>query len=211
MTGTGPRHRFVRLDHLSDEQVVELAKRGDRDAIEHILCRYRGLVEGKARAYFLIGADHDDVIQEGMIGLYKAIRDYQPDRLVRFRAFADLCVTRQIISAIKGATRQKHAPLNTSISLQASATGECRPWCGLVPGQTTVDPERLVLDRSLAEYLERVADHELSDLERHVILCRLRGMTYRQMATALKCPPKSVDNALQRAKRKIWNHLARAT
>jgi RNA polymerase sporulation-specific sigma factor len=192
------------LANLSDEQVVCRARTGDRRAVEHLLSRYRGLVEGKARSYFLSGADHEDVVQEGMIGLYKAIRDYRAERLVRFRAFAEVCVTRQIISAVKSATRQKHLPLNQYVPLYRTAGEEE----ALLVDAHSDEPEAVVLNRRLTDYLEQYGPTELSDLENRVIRFRLEGKSYQQMASELKCGPKCVDNALQRAKRKIWSRIA---
>jgi len=196
------------LASLSDEEVLSLARAGNRLAVDHLLSRYRGLVEGKARLYFVLGADHDDVVQEGMIGLFKAIRDYRSDRRVHFRAFAEICVTRQIITAVKSATRRKHAPLNQYVSLHRPV-GEDGSMLADVLGDTRADePEPTLLNRRLSDYLERYGATELSELENQVIQCRLEGKTYEQMAVELKCRPKCVDNALQRAKRKIWSRIA---
>jgi len=198
------------LGHLSDEDLLLLARDGNRLATEHLLARYRGLVEGKARSYYLSGADHEDVVQEGMIGLYKAIRDFQAERLVRFRAFAEICVTRQIISAVKSATRQKHQPLNHYIPLHRSADDEEGFLEDVLAERRHEEPETAALNRRLAEYLERFGATQLTALENAVIRCRLEGKSYQQMALELKCHAKSVDNALQRAKRKIWSHLSSA-
>jgi RNA polymerase sporulation-specific sigma factor len=195
---------------LSDEEVLVLARAGNRLAVEHLLARYRAFVEGKARSYFLSGADHEDVIQEGMIGLYKAIRDFQAGRLVRFRAFAELCVTRQIISAVKSAARRKHLPLNRYISLDGPVGDGDASLLDTLCDSRTEEPEATVLNRRLREYLEREGRQELSELENQVIRCRLEGKTYQQVASELHCHPKSIDNALQRAKRKIWNRISAA-
>ncbi|HWO88310.1 MAG TPA: RNA polymerase sporulation sigma factor SigH [Gemmatimonadales bacterium] len=195
------------LADLSDEEVLARARAGDRFAVEHLLARYRGMVESKARLYFLSGADHEDVVQEGMIGLYKAIRDYQANRLVRFRAFAEMCVTRQIISAIKTATRQKHLPLNHYVPLTGSGF-EGEVWLAeLLPDARPEEADDDPLRRRLWEYLERYGPKELSALENQVIRCRLEGKSYQQVAAELKCRPKCVDNALQRAKKKIWSRI----
>jgi RNA polymerase sporulation-specific sigma factor len=194
--------------NLSDEELVSLARGGNRLAVEHLLTRYRGLVEGKARAYFVCGADHEDVVQEGMIGLFKAVRDYQAERLVRFRPFAEICVTRQIISAVKSASRQKHLPLNRYVPLSRPAGEEDAILADVLADPRADEPEAAILDRRLTDYLEQDAATELSELENQVVRCRLEGMSYEQMAAALKCRPKCVDNALQRAKRKIWSRIA---
>jgi len=196
------------LGNLSDEEVVSLARSGNRRAVEHLLARYRGLVEGKARAYFVSGADHEDVVQEGMIGLFKAIRDYQADRLVRFRAFAEICVTRQIISAVKSAARRKHLPLNQYVSLHRS-TGEDEAFLmDVLADRRSDEPEAALLNRRLSDYLERHGATELSELEGRAIRGRLEGKSYQQVAAELHCRPKCVDNALQRAKKKIWSRIA---
>lgn len=196
------------LPNLPDEEVLSLARSGDRRAVEHLLARYRGLVEGKARSYFLSGADHEDVVQEGMIGLFKAIRDYRAERLVRFRAFAEVCVTRQIISAVKSATRQKHLPLNRYVPLNRPVGEDESLLADVLSDGRTDEPEAVVLNRRLTDYLERYSATELSELENQVIRCRLEGKSYQQMASELQCRPKCVDNALQRAKRKIWSRIA---
>jgi RNA polymerase sigma-H factor len=196
------------LANLSDEEVLSLGRGGSRLAVEHLLSRYRALVEGKARSFFLSGAEHEDVIQEGMIGLFKAVRDYRADRLVRFRPFAEVCITRQIISAIKSASRLKHLPLNRYVSLQHSLLDGESYLVELLPGLGADEPEASVLNRRLTEYLERYGATELSALENQVIQRRLEGKSYQQVAAELHCPPKCVDNALQRAKRKIWTRIS---
>jgi len=195
------------LVDLSDEDVLSLAQSGSMLAVEHILARYRGLVEGKARAFFLSGAEHDDVVQEGMIGLYKAVRDFQSGRLVRFRAFAEICVTRQIISAVKSASRRKHLPLNRYIPIHRQEGDELTSLVDQLGDVRAEEPEAAVLNRRLAEYLDRFGIQELSRLENQAIRGRLEGKSYQQVAAELRCPPKSVDNALQRAKRKIWSRI----
>jgi RNA polymerase sporulation-specific sigma factor len=198
------------LANLTDEEVVSLARRGSRQAVEHLLARYRGLVEARARAYFVSGADHDDVVQEGMIGLFKAIRDYQAERLVRFRAFAEVCVTRQIISAVKSAARQKHLPLNHYVPLHRRIGDGDALLADVLAAGRSDEPEAALLSGRVTEFLERYGAAELSELENEVIRRRLEGKSYQQMAAELKCGPKCVDNALQRAKRKIWSRIAHA-
>ncbi len=187
---------------MQDEEVVSLAKRGHAGAAEFLITRYRPLVESKAKSYFVVGADREDVIQEGMIGLYKAIRDFRNDRLGKFRPFAELCVTRQIITAVKTATRHKHAPLNAYVSLNRSSDGPQDPsllevLCDPAHSQAAEDPAGTV--RNLEDELRGT----LSELELCVLRCYLQGMSYREMSRELECHTKSVDNALQRVKRKI--------
>lgn len=190
---------------MQDEDVVVLAKCGSLAATEFLISRYRPLVENKAKAYFVMGADHDDVVQEGMIGLYKAIRDFRSDRLSKFRPFAELCVTRQIITAVKTATRQKHVPLNAYVSLNRSMTNESSDGSLLdvLPDEAVLNPESSMLGNKLPEDLPEMAKHVLSALEGCVLKCYLDGMSYREMSLELQCHTKSIDNALQRVKRKI--------
>ncbi|MCC6729516.1 MAG: RNA polymerase sporulation sigma factor SigH [Chthonomonadales bacterium] len=190
---------------LADEEVVALARAGNRRATEHLITRYRHLVESKARSYFLAGADHEDVVQEGMIGLYKAIRDFRDDRLARFRAFAELCVTRQIITAVKTATRQKHSPLNGYISLYYPAIDSDSEGSLLdcIPDERVVDPVDWLIDRRDPRLLQDTVRHALSELESRVLEYYLEGKSYREMSRALCCRTKCIDNALQRVKRKI--------
>jgi RNA polymerase sporulation-specific sigma factor len=202
---------LARLSHstsfglMLDEEVVQLAKHGHSAATEFLISRYRPLVETKAKAYFVIGADREDVIQEGMIGLYKAIRDFRDDRLSKFRPFAELCVTRQIITAVKTATRQKHVPLNGYISLYCER-GEDLSDGSLLDVIPLVKPDSQVAAQADQAFPSQIPDsvHEsLSDLEKGVLKCYLNGLSYREMSRELACHTKSIDNALQRVKRKI--------
>ncbi|HET6384962.1 MAG TPA: RNA polymerase sporulation sigma factor SigH [Armatimonadota bacterium] len=197
---------FVTFYGISDEDIVAYAQRtGSSRATEHLMTKYKGLVEGKARSYYLRGADHEDVVQEGLIGLFKAIRDYKPDRQSRFKAFAELCVTRQIITAVKTATRQKHIPLNDYVPLDKPLFPDDSDTMlidALVDSQA-IDPENEVLNRELSEYLASEAQNDLSELECQVLRRYIDGKSYREMAGELGCRTKSIDNALQRAKRKI--------
>jgi RNA polymerase sporulation-specific sigma factor len=187
---------------MQDEEVVHLARDGHDAAVEFIIGRYRSLVENKAKSYFVAGADRDDVIQEGMIGLYKAIRDYRSDKLTKFRPFAELCVTRQIITAVKTATRQKHVPLNAYVSLNR-ATGDDGCLMEYLPDRAAPSPESALVEHGLPENLQEMAQEVLSDLERGVLQCYLDGLSYREMSKRLSCHTKSIDNALQRVKKKI--------
>lgn len=193
---------------LSDEELLALARGGNRFAVEQLLSRYRSFVEAKARSYFLSGADHEDVVQEGMIGLFKAIRDFRTGRLARFRAFAEICVTRQIISAVKSAARRKHLPLNRYISLDGPVGEGEGSLLDTIPDLRCQEPAASLLNRRLSDYLDQEGRKELSELENRVIRSRLEGKTYEQVARELQCPAKSIDNALQRAKRKIWSRIA---
>jgi len=193
---------------MLEEEVVDMAKEGHIGATEFLISRFRPLVENKAKAYFLIGADREDVIQEGMIGLFKAIRDFRSDRLNRFRPFAELCVTRQIITAVKTATRQKHLPLNEYVSLNRSCQGgsESTLMDVLSDGQDG-NPEREVFGKRMTGRIDESVTKNLSGLEKKVLACYLDGLSYREMGTKLECHPKSIDNALQRVKRKIGEVL----
>jgi len=194
------------LSPKNDEDLVRLARQGNQMAAEVLLSRYRPLVESKARAYFLLGAEHDDVVQEGMIGLFKAIRDYRCDRLALFRGFADLCVTRHILSAVKTASRAKHLPLNYYISFHQSASPDMDREMTLL--DSLADPgarDPLVSALGLTGAAARVAAARalLSTLEERVLDGYLEGKSYREMSTEMSCVPKTIDNALQRVKRKI--------
>lgn len=198
-----------RLSQLEDEQVVEFAREGYSWATEHLLSKYRGFVEGKARSYFLAGAEHEDVVQEGMIGLFKAIRDFRSEKLAHFRSFAELCVIRQMITAVKSATRQKHAVLSDCISLQCSfddESGGC--LMDLVSDSRAADPERIFLERGMLQQARVAAREDMSSLEHKVLRGYLGGRTYQEMARAFCREPKAIDNALQRAKRKVGARLA---
>jgi len=197
------------LQSMRDEEIVRLAKGGDEPATEHLLTKYRNIVEGKARSYFLIGADHEDIIQEGMIGLFKAIRDFRNDRLLPFRAFAELCISRQIFTAIKAATRQKHIPLNSYVSLHATLfdADSDRTLMDTLAESDTSDPEEQVISQQFTDDLTQRIKRDLSELESAVLRSHLDGASYQEIADGLRRRVKSVDNALQRAKRKIGKSL----
>lgn len=199
-----------RFECMQDEEVVTFARKGDDKAAEFLVGRYRPLVESKARAYFVVGADHDDVVQEGMIGLVKAIRDFRTDRLTRFRQFAELCVTRQIISAVKTATRLKHVPLNRYVSLNQGPSGEAgeSPMIDAIADSSAIEPGPHGYAPRRKESLNELASGCLSDLERAVLRCYLEGQSYKEMSDQIGCHTKSIDNALQRVKRKIGHLLA---
>ena len=199
----------VDYDAMLDEQLVEDAKAGNIEALEFIIRKYRNFVRAKARSYFLIGADREDIIQEGMIGLYKAIRDYKADRLSSLRAFAELCITRQIITAIKTATRQKHIPLNSYISLNKPIFDEDsdRTLLDVLSCSRMSDPEELVISREDFNNIEAKIGEILSDLEWEVLSSYLKGKSYQEIAEELDRHVKSIDNALQRVKRKLERYL----
>ncbi len=198
-----------RFAEMTDEEVVDLAQQGDSVAVEYLLSKYKNFVRSKARSYFLIGADHEDIVQEGMIGLFKAVRDYQPDRLSSFRAFAELCITRQIITAIKTATRQKHVPLNSYVSLNKPIYDEesDRTLMDVIVEGRAQNPEELIIGREdLVSIRDRV-DRVLSGLEQDVLNAYLDGKSYQEIADKLGRHVKSIDNALQRVKRKLERFL----
>ncbi len=193
----------------SDEDIVMEAKNGDVVALEFLINKYKNFVKAKARSYFLIGADREDIIQEGMIGLYKAIRDFRDDKLSSFRAFAELCITRQIITAIKTATRQKHIPLNSYVSLNKPIYDEDsdRTLLDILSGTKITDPEELMINREEYNEIEYKMGEILSELEWKVLTLYLEGKSYQEIAVDLERHVKSIDNALQRVKRKLERYL----
>lgn len=203
------RFDMIIYESMEDEDVVEEARTGDLLALEYLLTKYKSFVRLKARSYFLIGADNEDIIQEGMIGLYKAIRDYNRDKLTSFRAFAELCITRQIITAIKTATRQKHIPLNSYISLNKPIYDEesDRTLLDIISGTKITDPEELIISSEELYFMESQIIELLSDLEWDVLMAYLDGKSYQEIAEELDRHVKSIDNALQRVKRKLERYL----
>jgi RNA polymerase sigma-H factor len=195
---------------LEDLQLAVEARNGDQAALEALIRRYTSFVRLKASSYFLVGGDSDDLIQEGLIGLYKAVRDFRPDKETSFRSFAELCVTRQIITAIKTATRFKHAPLNTYISFSHTPAGqEADSDCTLgdaLPGPGVNDPAVCVISTEELQSLVFSLGNGLSQLESNALRLYLEGSSYEQMADELGCDTKTIDNALQRVKRKIYTH-----
>lgn len=199
----------VQYEQRSEEEVVEIARLGDSRAQEFLIKKYKNFVRAKARSYFLIGADKEDIIQEGMIGLFKAIRDYRPDRISSFKAFAELCITRQIITAIKTATRQKHIPLNSYVSLNKPIYDEDseRTLLDVLAGKKTTDPEQLVISKEEVTNIETKIGEILSDFEWKVLSYYLQGKSYQEISEDLDRHVKSIDNALQRVKRKLEKYL----
>ena len=194
---------------MDDEALIEAARNNDETALELLIDRYKSFVKAKARTYFLIGADREDIIQEGMIGLYKAIRDFKGDKLSSFRAFAELCITRQIITAIKTATRQKHLPLNSYVSLNKPVYDEDseRTLIDIISKDAVTDPEELMINREDVKGIEKKMNEVLSALEMEVLSLYLQGRSYHEIATMLDRHVKSIDNALQRVKRKLEKYL----
>lgn len=197
------RRRLDRCDELS---LIVAAQQGDEAASSALVARYRGFVRCKARSYFLAGADRDDVIQEGMIGLYKAIRDYDPSRQASFRSFAELCITRQLITAIKSATRQKHSPLNSYVSLSRSTSMEDegdRVLADILAAREVCDPAEIVISAWETVSIREGFMQVLSPFETEVLRLYVEGKSYQEVGASLQRGVKSVDNALQRIKRKI--------
>ena len=194
---------------LSDEDLLSLHRAGDARAEEALYARYKQIVRSKARTYFLIGADREDIIQEGMIGLYKAVVDYQFDKNASFRSFAELCITRQIISAIKAATRKKHVPLNTYISFNRPAyeSENERPLIDVLTSTRITDPEEVLIGRENYAAVADSIEHSLSKLEHNALGLYLYGYSYQQIADHLQITTKSVDNAIQRVKKKLESRL----
>ena len=200
---------FISYAEMSDEDIVELAQKEDHFAVEYLVDKYKNFVRAKSRSYFLIGADKEDIIQEGMIGLFKAIRDYRVDKLTSFRAFAELCITRQIITAIKTATRQKHIPLNSYISFNKPIYDEesDRTLIDILSTTKITNPEEIVISREEFIFIEKKMGEILSSLEWKVLMAYLEGKSYQEIAIELKRHVKSIDNALQRVKRKLEKYL----
>lgn len=183
------------FESLSDEELAALVRAGNGDALDFLMNKYKGLVKAKSRQYYIAGGDRDDLIQEGMIGLYKAVMGFDPEKLQRFYSFAELCVVRQIISAVKGAARKKHNPLNRYVELGDDNAGNS--------ALTGDSPEDVVISREGKAALEGKMGSALSELESRALALHLRGHGYAEIAAMLGCSVKSVDNALQRVRRKI--------
>lgn len=194
---------------FEDDELIGLVHTGDSEALDYLIQKYRNFVRAKARTYFLIGADKEDIVQEGMIGLYKAVRDFKGDKLSSFKAFAELCITRQIITAIKTATRQKHIPLNSYVSLDKPIYDEDsdRTLMDIISGTKVLDPEELIINQEEFDDIELKMAELLSDLERKVLALYLDGQTYQEISEELNRHVKSIDNALQRVKRKLERYL----
>jgi len=194
-----------RYDRLADFEVVQLAQKGRRDAAEHILYKYRNLVRSKVKSYFLVGAEREDLLQVGMVGLWQAIVDYRHDKATSFPAFAKVCIHRHIITAIKAATRQKQVPLNTSLSLEVPADDDAGEWnmADVLQASDELDPEQVMLRGEDTRRLRSLLHQMLSEFEWRVLSGYQMGKSYREIARELRCKTKSVDNALMRIKRKV--------
>ncbi|ERN51040.1 RNA polymerase sporulation sigma factor SigH [Alkalihalophilus marmarensis] len=199
----------LNYDQVDDDVLVEQVRMGDSGALEFLINKYKNFVRAKARSYFLIGADHEDIVQEGMIGLYKAVRDFKGDKLASFKAFAELCITRQIITAIKTATRQKHIPLNSYVSLDKPLYDEesDRTLLDVICGSRVTNPEDLLINQEEFEDIELKMGEILSELERQVLMHYLDGRSYQEISEDLNRHVKSIDNALQRVKRKLERYV----
>jgi RNA polymerase sporulation-specific sigma factor len=208
---SAPAHSVQRQQReLADLQLVVRARNGDQAALDALIRRYTGFVRLKASSYFLAGGDPEDLIQEGLIGLYKAVRDFRHDKETSFRSFAELCVTRQIITAIKTATRFKHSPLNTYVSFSNTPAGQDSDsdvtLGDALPGPSVDDPSICVISTEELQSLVFALGTGLSQLEADALKLYLEGSSYEEMAEDLGCDTKTIDNALQRVKRKVLQH-----
>jgi len=192
---------------MSDEAVVFLCQQGDDDALNHIIARYRNFVYSKANTYFLVGAEKDDVVQEGMIGLYKAVKEFDPNNVSSFKHFAGLCVSRQILSAIKAATRKKHLPLNSYVSLESGAELESEDNQGIFIKDREQNPEDIVIGQESQSMIEYKMNKVLSKLELQVFMYYIEGLSYTEISALVGKPVKSIDNALCRIKKKLSTAL----
>ena len=200
-------------DRLTDEQLMEKLRAGDRDIMDYIMVKYKSMVRKKARAMYLLGGENEDLIQEGMIGLIKAVRDYDESQGASFSSFAELCVSRQMYSAIEASKRKKHLPLNTYVSLyeesEVEKDGRTMPLIDTIEPEQENDPEALYFGKEYTEAFVEQLKENLSALENHVLYLHLMGTDYRKIAELLDKSPKSIDNALQRIKNKAEQMLRR--
>lgn len=194
-----------KYDALSDEELVEMAQKGDADVFDYLIKKYKKLVLKNASNMYILGAETEDLIQEGMIGLFKAARDYNPDKEAKFFTFADLCISRQIYTAVQASGRKKHAPLNTYISIymQKGAEEDGNELIEEFVNALDLSPEDIILNQEKMEYLETVIETELSSMEKQALELTMTGMDYQEIAKLLGKTPKTIDNALTRAKGKI--------
>ena len=205
--------RYSDYEQYTDDELIDRLRRGEESIMDYICDKYKNLVRSKAKSMFILGADSDDLIQEGMIGLFKAVRDYDMGRDASFYTFAELCISRQMYTAVQASKRQKHQPLNTYVSLDTgNSSGEGDEKEGLNLGELLADraelsPEELFLDKERVAYLEKAIEEELSDFERQVLDLYMTGVSYTQIARVLGRDEKATDNALQRLKTKIKKML----
>ena len=200
------------FSQLKDEDLIKMIKHGDKSALEHLINRYKNLVNIKVSKYYMIGAEREDIVQEGLIGLYKAIKSYQPDKQNSFKTFANLCIERQVITAIKGSNRQKHMPLNSYLSLNNSnyenEDGEEEgQLIEILDANTIEDPLDTVTKNEYYKKIEKTIDESLSDFEKKVLSKFIDGQSYIQIAQSLNSPVKSIDNAIQRIRKKAIKSL----
>ena len=202
-------YKILDNNQQDEYNIVLKASNGDKIALEYIITKYKNFVKAKAKSYFLVGADKEDIIQEGMIGLYKAGRDFDGSKTNSFKCFAEICITRQIITAIKTATRQKHIPLNSYVSLNKPIYDEEseRTLLDIIATSIVTDPEELIISKEELRNIENKMNELLSDLELEVLELYLNGKSYQYIADKLDRDVKSIDNALQRVKRKLEKHL----
>lgn len=196
---------YEKYTELLDCDIIKLIRNGDETALEYIIEKYKTMVKIKSRSYFITGADYEDIIQEGMIGLYKAIRDFNFEKHSNFYSFAELCITRQLISAIKAANRQKHIPLNSSLSLNRAVydeNEECT-YIEFISNEKITNPELLVIEQEEKLFIEKNIAHVLSSLESRVLSLYLKGKSYTEIAGIIEKDEKAIDNALQRIKKKV--------
>ncbi len=202
--------RYSNYAHCSDGELIERLRRGETAVMDYICEKYKNLVRIKAKSMFILGADNEDLIQEGMIGLFKAVRDYDAGRDASFSTFAELCISRQMYTAVQASKRRKHFPLNTYISLDSGAAGDDKEGLNLaelLADRAELSPEELFLDKERVAYLEKAMEEELSEFEKQVLDLYMTGMTYSQIAKVLGREEKAADNALQRLKSKIKRML----
>ena len=194
---------------MTDDEIVKLAKADNLHALEYILEKYKNFVKSRSRPYFLIGADREDIIQEGMIGLYKAIRDYDTEKYTNFRAFAEMCITRQIITAIKTATRRKHMPLNSYVSLSHPVFDEesDKTLLETITEHSCLDPEEIIINKEDYTSIGKKINELLSPKEMEILSVYLQGKSYQEISDELGISHKSIDNALQRVKRKLDKNI----
>jgi len=202
---------YSKYEQATDEELIDRLRNGEESIVDYICDKYKNLVRSKAKSMYILGADSEDLIQEGMIGLFKAVRDYDAGRDASFFTFADLCISRQMYTAVQAAKRQKHIPLNTYVSLYGSFSekeeGEERNLLEALANPTELNPEEMFLDKERVAYLEEVIENELSSFEKQVLDLYMTGMSYTQIAKVLGRDEKSTDNALQRLKSKIKKML----
>lgn len=202
--------RYFGYGQYSDGELIDRLRRGETAIMDYICDKYKNLVRSKAKSMFILGGDSEDLIQEGMIGLFKAVQDYDMGRDASFSTFAELCINRQMYTAVQAAKRKKHFPLNFYVSLDGEGTGEDREGPGLaelLADRTKLNPEELFLDKERVAYLEKMIEEELSDFEKQVLDLYITGMSYGQIAKVLGRDEKATDNALQRLKTKIKKML----